>query len=42
MFLAYQTGWSHSELMNMSIRDLFWWVNESIKLHNQLNKSDGT
>lgn len=42
MLLVYQTGWSHAEVMSMSIKDLFWWVNEAVKLHNDLNKSDGT
>lgn len=41
MFLVEKTGWSNDDIMNMDISDVHWWVVESVKLHNDMNKKDG-
>lgn len=40
MFLARETGWSRESLMEMPIGEMFFWTVESVKLHNNMNKSE--
>lgn len=40
MFLVEKTGWSDERIMQMTTKDIHWWVVEAVKLHNDMNKSD--
>ena len=40
MFLAHFSGWSYSDLMEMSSAELYFWANEAHKLHNELNRTE--
>lgn len=40
MFLVEKTGWAYNDIMEMSIRDVHWWVVEAVKLHNSMNKQE--
>lgn len=39
MFLAHFSGWGHGEIMDMDLKELHFWVVESYKLHNEMNKT---
>lgn len=39
IILSEYTGWQYSELMNLGIRKLYYWINEAIKWHNKKVKA---
>jgi hypothetical protein len=40
MFLAHFSGDGISNILEMPAKDVYFWYNESVKLHNKLNPSE--